>query len=210
MSSHFCSIFLKSLTWRARCDNISPKRSFSSFVGLMSYNYGAISGRDSLGYACQRPGYSKDNEKPGAIKDVDIVGWCEFMKKNDVKHIVSLLGDDEAEWYATPIDELLEKNGFDLTKYTRTSVFADGARDKIVNGFKHADELGEKFVVHCSGGTGRASVGASLWLMHKYGLTAHEAADEITKSATIQSGVSRSPNPNKAEALMENGNLVKK
>ncbi|KNC77870.1 hypothetical protein SARC_09680 [Sphaeroforma arctica JP610] len=173
----------------------------------MSYNFSPISSRDSIAFACSRPGFAKDNESPGAVKDEDIKGWCEFIHSKGVKHIVSLLGDDEALWYATPIDQLLEKNGFELSKYTRTSVFVDGAAEKIINGFKHADECNEPFVVHCSGGAGRASVGAALWLMHKYNLSAEEAGEEIVKAAT--DGVNRKPSAEKAERLFKTGTLKK-
>ena len=139
----------------------------------------------------------------------EVIPWCQFMQEKGVKRILSLLGDDEIEWYAEPIADTLVTHGFDSEHYTRTGVFVDGARDVILDAFKRADAAGEKIVVHCSGGGGRASLGLGLWLMHKYGLSAEEAAQEITKTAAAE-GSKRKPDAAKLQRLMDNGTLGKK
>jgi protein-tyrosine phosphatase len=40
-------------------------------------------------------------------------------------------------------------------------------------------QSGERIVVHCSGGGGRAALGLGVWLCDKYGLTPEDAAAEV-------------------------------
>jgi protein-tyrosine phosphatase len=52
---------------------------------------------------------------------------------------------------------------------------AEGAPDKILGALNAADAAGEKVVIHCSGGSGRTSLGLGLWLAAKHGLSAEQA-----------------------------------
>eukprot|EP00667_Euglena_gracilis_P026480 EG_transcript_31935 len=165
--------------------------------------------KDELVYGSERPGYSKDNERPGAINSEDVIPWCEFMKAQGVARILSLLGDDEVQWYRDPIDRTLAAHGFPAEKYTRTSVFADHAADVCLDALQRADAAGERIVVHCSGGSGRGSLGLGLWLMHKYGMSGAEAAAAIAEAAT-HAGTSRRPDALKLEQLRSTGTLKPK
>ena len=192
----------------------SPSHHFSGSVAPsrpmpLPHNFARVSGRDELVYGSSRPGYSKDNEKPGAVTTEEVVLWCQFMQENGVRRILSLLGDDEVEWYAEPIADSLAAHGFDGNHYTRAGVFVDGAVEVMLDAFKRADAAGEKIVVHCSGGGGRASLGFGVWLMHKYGLSAEEAAQEIADTAAVE-GSNRRPDAAKLQQLMDNGTLKKK
>eukprot|EP00668_Euglena_longa_P038348 GGOE01049348.1.p1 GENE.GGOE01049348.1~~GGOE01049348.1.p1 ORF type:complete len:186 (+),score=44.25 GGOE01049348.1:63-560(+) len=164
--------------------------------------------KDDLVYGSERPGYSKDNERVGAVTAAEVVPWCQFMKAQGIHHILSLLGDDEVQWYQEPIEETLTKNGFQTENYSRTSVFAANAAQVCLDAFKRADAAGEKIVVHCSGGSGRGSLGLGLWLMHKYSMSAEEAVAAI-QDAAVQDGTSRRPDASKLQNLMAKGTLKK-
>eukprot|EP00123_Amoebidium_parasiticum_P001192 comp12236_c0_seq1/m.7028 comp12236_c0_seq1/g.7028 ORF comp12236_c0_seq1/g.7028 comp12236_c0_seq1/m.7028 type:complete len:184 (-) comp12236_c0_seq1:502-1053(-) len=151
-------------------------------------NFSHISPEDEQAFTSCRPGYSPKNEFPKAVPNDDVAAWVAFMKEKGVTRVISLLGDDEVEWYKEPMEQLLEKNGMDPTKYSRTSVFSPNARDVILGAMKAADENGEKFVVHCSQGQGRAGMGSALWLVHKYGLSPEEAAEVVKKTGGIRGG----------------------
>ncbi len=99
--------------------------------------------------------------------------------------------------------------GFDESRYTRTSVSADGSADIISAALRAADASGERIVVHCSGGSGRTSLGMGLWLVEKYGLTPEQAAKEIAEHAAIAKVV-RSPDSAKLTTLVTRRTLAKK
>ncbi|CEM14043.1 unnamed protein product [Vitrella brassicaformis CCMP3155] len=160
------------------------------------------SSRDSLVYGTERPGYSPDNEKPGAVATELVDEWAAHMKEHGVKRILSLLGDDEVEWYAEPIETTLAKHGFDSTHYSRTSVFKPGAMDVMLAAFQAAEAANERIVVHCSGGTGRATLGLATWVATKYGLSAEEAVNEVVEFGNA-TGVPRKLSPVKLETLLK-------
>lgn len=99
-------------------------------------------------------------------------------------------------------------------KYTRTSVKADDALTKMQKAMDKASKKKERIVIHCDGGIGRTATAAGLWLMKEHGLTAEEAAAEISETASAQAGtlhnIDRRPDPEKLERLLKNGTLAKK
>mmetsp|Transcript_17508 Transcript_17508/g.22829 ORF Transcript_17508/g.22829 Transcript_17508/m.22829 type:complete len:175 (+) Transcript_17508:71-595(+) len=169
------------------------------------FNFGQASSRDELVYGSARPGFSKDNEKPGAVADSDVDAWVEFMQSQGIKRILSLLGDDEAEWYASHYDALMERHGF---KVMRTSVFKENAADVMEEALKAAALAEEKIVIHCSGGAGRATLGLGFWLCIRYDLSPEDAIAEVLQSAEKQDGVTRRLDPNKLITLLQHRSLV--
>ena len=76
-----------------------------------------------------------------------------------MKHVLSLLNDEEYAFYAEPgYVEGLKKAGFDKSKITCVNVFDAGAADKTEAALASAKAAGEKLVLHCSGGEGRTGV----------------------------------------------------
>ena len=52
-----------------------------------------------------RPGkQANSTEERGAVTDAQVDEWIAFMRENGVKHVLSFLGDDEVEWYASVSD----------------------------------------------------------------------------------------------------------
>jgi len=76
-----------------------------------------------------------------------------------MKHVLSLLNDEEYAFYAEPgYVEGLKNAGFDQSKITCVNVFDAGAADKTEAALASAKAAGEKLVLHCSGGEGRTGV----------------------------------------------------
>jgi protein-tyrosine phosphatase len=98
--------------------------------------------------------------------------------------------------------------GFDGPRWVSTTVKAAGAADTILAALRAADAAGERVVIHCSGGSGRTSLGIGLWLADKYGLTPEQAAQEIAAHAAAVRVV-RNPDIAKLAALIERRTLDK-
>jgi hypothetical protein len=99
--------------------------------------------------------------------------------------------------------------GFAGPRWTSVSVKSPGSADTILAALRAADAAGERVVVHCSGGSGRTSLGMGLWLADKYGLTPEQAAREISEHAAV-ARVVRSPDSAKLAALLAARTLAKK
>lgn len=68
---------------------------------------------------------------------------------------------------------------------------------------------GERIVMHCSGGTGRAALALGLWLVRIHGLAPDDAAREIV-AAAAEDGTKRQPNAEKLATLIDKGQLPRK
>ena len=172
-----------------------------------AYNFGPASGRDELAYGSCRPGLQSNKDtSPGAVKDSEVAEWVAQMKAWGIQRVVSLLGDDELEWYENNLDEQMKAAGF--SGYARTSVFAPDAHKVIEAALREAGEAKEKVVVHCSGGGGRAALGLGQWLTSQHELTPEQAADEIAEFAKDKP-FNRRPDAAKLTTLQTAGTLAK-
>lgn len=129
------------------------------------------------------------------------------MQSKGVKHVLSLLGDDEAtEYYTFPLDEAMEKHFGG--GYTRTSVFLESSRETMSTAIRNAKERGESIVIHCSGGEGRAALGMGLWLVDSYGLAPEDAAREVAEQCEQSEGIVRKVSAAKLKHLVTKGSMV--
>jgi len=166
------------------------------------FNFGRVSALDELAHACSRPGYPSK-----AVTAAQVEEWVVYLRTHGVTRVVSLLGDDEvADWYTQDLDAVMDAA---MTDYARTSVFADGAKAVLEAAFQRAHDACEAFVVHCSGGTGRASLGASVWLVWKHGLTPEQAAGAMLAYAKGKP-FARRPSAQKNQELHERGCMSRK
>ena len=173
----------------------------------LQFNFAAASDLDGLAFGSLRPGKQANSiEETSAVTPAEVEEWVVFMKSEGIKHVLSLLGDDELEWYQEDLDQAMIAAGF---TYTRTSVFQSGALAKMAESLTKAKTANEKIVIHCSGGIGRAAIGLGLWLNQIHGKSPEEAKPLI-EAAAEASGTNRKPAPAKLETLLEKGQLFPK
>ncbi|KAI0567493.1 Protein-tyrosine phosphatase-like protein [Gracilaria domingensis] len=167
-----------------------------------SFNFSRVSDRDELAFGSARPGFPS---KEVSLEELE--PWVRFMKANGVKRVLSLLGDDEKDYYKFDIDQEMT-TAFGEGKYNRTSVFVSNSRDVIVSALDAAHKAEEPIVIHCSGGEGRAAIGMSMWLTHVYGLSPEEAAQEIQKETDRTTGTVRRISAPKVAHLISAGTMT--
>lgn len=178
------------------------------------FNFSAASDSDLVVFGALRPGAQVEGskEEAGFVDSEAVDEWVRFMKSNKIGHVLSLLGDDELEWYQTNLDQAMRNAYF---TYARTSVFEPGARDTMLAAFdallqaKQNGEDAPSMVVHCSGGSGRAGLGLALWLVHSRGMSPEDACKEVVQTAA-KLGCKRRPDPEKLKMLIANGHLPRK
>lgn len=167
-------------------------------------NFCRVSQRDALAFGSSRPGFPSKS-----VTQEEVTPWVSFMLDNGIKRVLSMLGDDEKEEYYPEFDlDSLMTDAFGEGKYTRTSVFVEGARDTMLAAMHAAKEANETIVIHCSGGEGRAALGMGLWLLDVYGLAPEDAAQEIIEETARHEGIARRMNIPKLAYLVTNGSMI--
>lgn len=166
------------------------------------FNFAKVSSRDALAFGSARPGFpSKEAEQES------ITEWSVFMKEKGIKRVLSLLGNDEKEYYKVDIDAAMIAE-FGDPNYTRTSVFSPDARELMSAALRAAREAGETIVMHCSGGEGRAALAMGLWLVDGYGLAPEDAAREVQEETERNPGIARKVKVAKLNHLVVNGTMT--
>jgi hypothetical protein len=95
-------------------------------VSCAPFNFGPASRRDAIVHTCERPGADDAYDTPRGIPQAAVQEWVEFMRARDVKRVVTLLDDNELEYFAVPLFETYQKEGF-----TFTHVPMGGAEAKV-------------------------------------------------------------------------------
>ena len=174
------------------------------------FNFSRGSSLDDTAFASCRPGrQTNKTEAKGAVKPEEVKEWVDFMKGNNIKRVLSLLGDDEVQWYAEDLDAAM-REAFGKDRYHRTSVHSEDALSIMHMAFTAAYDSKEKIVVHCSGGSGRAPLGLGVALHLRHSKSPKEACEEIVREAEGMDGVKRRPNEAKLVVLLEQGSLPRK
>lgn len=137
-------------------------------------------------FTAERPGSDRGGE--GAIIPTDIVQeWIEFIKANNIRHILMLLDENELQDYAEPgLVELYKSAG--LVVHHEPMVMA-GAPNRIFDILHTAEHNGERVVAHCTHGQGRSGRVSAAWLVNRYGLSPEDATNEVMKQAEADSVV---------------------
>ncbi|KAG7338656.1 dual specificity phosphatase [Nitzschia inconspicua] len=165
------------------------------------HNFGPASSRDTVVYTCERPG--GETSTGDKLKTIEKVReWKDFMSHPDrnIKHVIILLGDDELEDYEDPgLIEAYKAVGVTAHHIPYTS---ENSFSKIMAVLDEVAGKGERVVAHCTHGMGRSGRIAAGWLVHKYGLTAEEASEEVLATARAN-GVERMGAPTQLTLWME-------
>lgn len=154
---------------------------FSLSASITSrHNFGPVSTRDDILYTACRPGNSPTKTQDVISNDA-VREWIDFMKSNGVHKVISLLDANEYGLYETDLCQQYTDGGLACLCQEMKQ---NGACTNIFEFIDQAAAKGEKVVVHCTGGIGRAGRVAGGWLVHRYGLTPVEATDETLSVAT--------------------------
>lgn len=183
---------------------ISGVRQLSASSYTPQFNFAPASTRDSLVFGAERPGADSKFDVPDSITPTVVNEWLDFMKKHDIKHIISLLNDGELQFFQSPGYLAAAKaKGFGLSS---VNVFEHTSFKQLNEALDHISATETKCVVHCSGGEGRTGIVLALWLQKKYGLSAADACKEVVDNAKT-CAVSRRPKLAKLEQLATTGTL---
>jgi hypothetical protein len=162
------------------------------------FNFGPASSRDDIVYTCERPGADDQYNAPGAIPADAMLEWAAFMRAQRVRRVITLLDDNELEYFSTPLFDFYEREGFAAIHVPMGS--AD-ARGRIFGALREAEAAGERLVAHCTHGMGRSGRVAAAWLALRYQLPAEDATREALEAAEAHSIV-RLGNATKLAAWM--------
>lgn len=171
-------------------------------TGNAEHNFSKVSARDALAFGSARPGFPNE-----MVTSEEIAKWAAFMKAKGVKRVLSLLGDDEKDYYKDLDIDAVMREEFGEENYTRTSVFSPNAKEVMSAAMSAAREAGDAIVMHCSGGGGRAALGMGLWLVDGYGLAPEDAARELEEETRKNPGVARKISVAKLRYLAVNGTM---
>jgi protein-tyrosine phosphatase len=132
---------------------------------MAPHNFGLASTRDNVLYTSERPGNESIEESTMADQD-EVNQWMAFMKEQKVTCVIALLDENEYEAvYDRPgLPAMYQDNGF---KWLIQPLGHSKSTTAIFKYIKEEEAAGGKVVVHCTGGTGRASRVAAGWLVYR-------------------------------------------
>jgi protein-tyrosine phosphatase len=155
------------------------------------FNFGPASDRDTIFFTCERPEGDEGDAK--MITNKNVQNWIEYMKSQNIKHVLVLLDDNELEIYEEPgLLDLYEAGGLG---YFRAPMGEMGASQRVVDYVKEKEKKGEKVVAHCTHGMGRSGRVAAGWVAARYGVSPEKATEEAMNTA-LQHKIHRLGNSN--------------
>ena len=143
--------------------------------------------------------------EPGYISETSVEEWISFMKENKVKRVLTLLDPNEIELYEQPLESIYKRHGF---AFAHVPMGKPGVVDRVMAALEEALQANERIIAHCTHGMGRSGRVSAAWLVHKYGLSAEEATEEVMATAEI-SNIVRLGSAEKLSAWMEGGAAYK-
>ena len=144
------------------------------------HNFGPASTFDSIVHTAERPG-GDPQEDNACITMAQVQEWIDFMKAQDIQHVLVLLEDEKLKIYEAP--GLLEKYrsaGFHVYRNPMDDEGSAGRAKQILQDAFHAKK---KIVVHCTHGQGRCGRVAAGWVSMQYGLSSQAAIREVLSTA---------------------------
>ncbi|NJM73534.1 MAG: protein phosphatase [Scytonema sp. RU_4_4] len=157
------------------------------------YKFAAASELEPIVFGASRPGYSAQN----------VHDWVNFMKCRGIQRVCCLLPDTQLARYSDLLGIYRQVFGIDQICWAPIKDFQLPDREtliqKILPFLTAADQLGEKVVVHCSGGIGRTGLVLSAWLVSGRGLS-----NSAALAATRRTG--RNPYETAIVALLKGRN----
>jgi protein-tyrosine phosphatase len=152
-----------------------PKASLGEMV-RNRYKFAAACEQELIVFGASRPGYSAQN----------VHDWIDFMKSQGIGRVCCLLPDTQLARYSDLLGIYREVFGIGQVCWAPIEDFQLAEREtllqKILPFLATADQLGEKVVVHCSGGIGRTGQVLAAWLVSGRGLSNSDAIAATTRT----------------------------
>jgi protein-tyrosine phosphatase len=128
-------------------------------------------------FGSSRPGYS----------DLEVMDWIKFMRGQNITKICCLLTDSQLNNYSQNLLHRYQQEfGIDNIFWAPVEDFTlskpDNLKNQILPFLKEAEKLGEKVLVHCSGGIGRTGHILAAWLVSGRGLSNQQAIEAVKKT----------------------------
>jgi protein-tyrosine phosphatase len=143
--------------------------------------FGRASHDEPIVFGAQRPGYSRQSVEERAVDD-----WINFMRGEGIRRVVCLLDKEQLNYYSSLPNGLLDfyKQEFGPEMVCHEAICDHHLCDeqklnRILGFFTKASEVGDKVVVHCSGGSGRTGHVLACWLVHGRGFEGKRALSAV-------------------------------
>jgi protein-tyrosine phosphatase len=140
------------------------------------HNFAAANEFETIVFGSSRPGYS----------DQSVSDWIQFMKSQGIQRVCCLLPDLQLARYSDLLRTYQQEFGTERVCWAPVEDFqlvnSETLLQKILPFLAAADKLGEKVVVHCSGGIGRTGHILAAWLVSVRGLSNSEAIASVKRT----------------------------
>ena len=140
------------------------------------YKFAAAWEHEPIVFGASRPGYSNKQ----------VLDWVEFMKCQGIKRVCCLLPDNQLARYSALLDTYQQEFGIIHVCWAPIADFHLSDKEtltkKILPFLADAEKLGEKVVVHCSGGIGRTGHVLAAWLVSGRGLSNKAAITAVKRT----------------------------
>jgi protein-tyrosine phosphatase len=148
---------------------------------MTQHNFGPAYAEEEIVYTAQRPGWDFHSVNADQVAD-----WIAYMKEQGIERVCSLLPPEQLAFYE---EDLLEqyRSAFGGENVCSAPipdmhlVEPEMLHGKILPFLRQSERRGEKVVVHCSGGSGRAGHIISAWLVHARGFSVDEALSTVQR-----------------------------
>jgi protein-tyrosine phosphatase len=145
----------------------------------MQYNFAPACAGERIVFGAERPGFDFHH-----VDSEEVRRWISFVRQSGIERVCSLLSAEQLAFYA--FDLLQEyRLAFGEPRVCSAPV-PDGhlceratLHGVVLPFLREADELGERVVVHCSGGSGRTGHILAAWLVHARGFTIDKALSAV-------------------------------
>ena len=139
------------------------------------YNFGSAYEKEHIVFGASRPGFPDR-----VVPEISVQEWIDFMKSQGIKRICCLLPNVQLSYYEIDLLKTYDIN-FGESKVCWAPVEdyhlcdAKMLKERIIPFLIGADEEGERVVVHCSGGRGRAGQVLAAWIVYRHNLSVEQA-----------------------------------
>jgi protein-tyrosine phosphatase len=139
---------------------------------MTDFNFGPAAVGELIVFGSQRPGFGEQVDE-----------WIAFMRGNAIRRVCCLLDEEQIAGYADLLGQYRAAFGRANVCWApvQDMQLADVAMltGTILPFLAQSDESGQRVVVHCAAGRGRAGHVLAAWLVHRRGYSAEDAVKAV-------------------------------